>query len=492
MPDVRAACHRLQATLASAGDRYPSIPYVGLALWLAWQRLMWGTCSNVAAGSSAGFPPGLLMHVAVNGALVACVFCCAALEGRGTRLPRKSLVGWGSVAAAVGSAGALASLAWTPVVPLFVASCLLAGFGMGILLVHAMALFGRVSPGRLLLLTGMAWGVAAAVNIIVGAFAPPVACVVFCLLPLLALACFATSPGTYTALSPAAAPAFQVPVPRPFWPFACTVFAVSLVAQSVIYFNGEHYNAFDRHAAATAVDGVIIVVALILAAYAVLCPRSHNYGALYYPTVFVVMGLLTLLFVAPARTVAPLVASRVVFQVFGLILWCLLHYVAAQSGSSPVKVYGYGYGLHMLGSIMGYGVGSLLSGAHPWSDSQMLFVYLGAAILVLALSIAIYPPRTMRDLLSSIPLDDAAESPAPQKPDAWLTACNTTAAAGGLTDREREVMLFLARGRGSAHIAQSLNVSLSTTYTHTRNIYRKLDVHSREELMALVDTHLED
>ncbi len=495
-PDALEACTRLRSALASAGERYPSIPYLGFALWLAWQRLMWGiglaSASPASSTAFLGLPPSLAMHLVVNGALVVWVFGHTALASRFGQPSGQHPIGWGALASAVGSAGSAISVALELPWWIFVASCLVAGFGMGALLMRALELFGSVAPSRLLLLTGMSWCAAAAVNLIVGTFGPIVASTVFCLLPFATAACFAAAPEpSPLAPAPAAAepPSQRVPLPRSFWAFAFTVFAVSLAAQSVIYFNGEHYSAVDRHAASVAVDGVMLLVTLGLMAYAILRPRSHNYGALYYPVVFGVMGLLTLLFVAPAHTVAPLVISRVVFQVFGLILWCLLHYVAAQSGSPAIKVYGFGYGLHMLGSIMGYGVGYLLNGTHPWADANALFWYLGAAILVLAICVAVYPPRTMHDLLASIPFDDA-QPQNPSKPDAWLAACDAVAAAGNLTDREREVMLFLARGRGSAHIAQSLTVSLSTTYTHTRNIYRKLDVHSREELMALVDTYL--
>lgn len=61
----------------------------------------------------------------------------------------------------------------------------------------------------------------------------------------------------------------------------------------------------------------------------------------------------------------------------------------------------------------------------------------------------------------------------------------------GLTDRESEVFIRLAKGRGSQSISDELVVSLYTTRAHTRNIYTKLDVHSRKELMDKATAYYE-
>ncbi len=65
--------------------------------------------------------------------------------------------------------------------------------------------------------------------------------------------------------------------------------------------------------------------------------------------------------------------------------------------------------------------------------------------------------------------------------------CAEVAAARGLSPREAEVLVFLARGFTPAYIAKSLVLSISTVCTHVRNIYRKLNVNKREELIHLID-----
>ncbi|MFD3544923.1 response regulator [Streptomyces sp. NPDC058655] len=53
-----------------------------------------------------------------------------------------------------------------------------------------------------------------------------------------------------------------------------------------------------------------------------------------------------------------------------------------------------------------------------------------------------------------------------------------------LTDREREVVLCLARGQTNAEIAGTLFVSLSTVKTHLANVQAKLDARNRVEIAA--------
>lgn len=56
----------------------------------------------------------------------------------------------------------------------------------------------------------------------------------------------------------------------------------------------------------------------------------------------------------------------------------------------------------------------------------------------------------------------------------------------GLSERERDVFALLAEGRTSARIQEELCIAAGTVNYHTRNIYSKLGVHSRQELIDLV------
>jgi DNA-binding NarL/FixJ family response regulator len=55
---------------------------------------------------------------------------------------------------------------------------------------------------------------------------------------------------------------------------------------------------------------------------------------------------------------------------------------------------------------------------------------------------------------------------------------------GLLSEREREVLEYLARGHGNQEIAEVLSISESTVKKHVNNIYFKLELSSRAELVA--------
>jgi len=53
----------------------------------------------------------------------------------------------------------------------------------------------------------------------------------------------------------------------------------------------------------------------------------------------------------------------------------------------------------------------------------------------------------------------------------------------GLTDREGEVLRFLAEGKSNEEIAETLVISPKTVSRHRENLMRKLNLHSRAELV---------
>ena len=56
----------------------------------------------------------------------------------------------------------------------------------------------------------------------------------------------------------------------------------------------------------------------------------------------------------------------------------------------------------------------------------------------------------------------------------------------GITERERELILKVMQGKSNADIARELFISLPTVKTHLHNIYKKLGVDSRYDLLARV------
>jgi DNA-binding CsgD family transcriptional regulator len=53
-----------------------------------------------------------------------------------------------------------------------------------------------------------------------------------------------------------------------------------------------------------------------------------------------------------------------------------------------------------------------------------------------------------------------------------------------LTEREKEILQLLMKGNSYKEIAGAIFISIETVNSHVKNIYRKLNVHSRSELSA--------
>ena len=69
----------------------------------------------------------------------------------------------------------------------------------------------------------------------------------------------------------------------------------------------------------------------------------------------------------------------------------------------------------------------------------------------------------------------------------WKKRCRVVGEQCDLSERQFEVLMLVAQGRNAKYIEQALSISLSTAQTHIRNIYRKTGVHSRQELLDLIE-----
>ena len=112
---------------------------------------------------------------------------------------------------------------------------------------------------------------------------------------------------------------------------------------------------------------------------------------------------------------------------------------------------------------------------------RILVVLLVVAVIVLSITPS---SRLWRVVLDGI---DAVKMNMSNGAEDYIARCTKTSEEYGLTAREAEILLLLGRGHTSAYIAKELIVAESTVRSHRKNIYRKLEVSSREELFNLLD-----
>jgi LuxR family maltose regulon positive regulatory protein len=87
-------------------------------------------------------------------------------------------------------------------------------------------------------------------------------------------------------------------------------------------------------------------------------------------------------------------------------------------------------------------------------------------------------PEYARRLLAAFPVAE------PERTDPSRTQVPESETVEPLSERELEVLQLIAEGLTNPEIASRLFLALNTVKAHTRNIYGKLNVHSRTGAVA--------
>lgn len=191
------------------------------------------------------------------------------------------------------------------------------------------------------------------------------------------------------------------------------------------------------------------------------------------------------------------------------VLFITAQDVARHSSLHPFVIFGGAWAARVLSRNLGRTVVFALS---PMTQSES--AVLGFIVFALSLSMVCLLtdnlPRTRKLFIYDDESGEAAASRTASGPAAYetksegSTAANVAVASSdeqvrewlrtkhGLTAREIDVALLIARGRSKTFIADELFISENTVRTHSKNVYTKLGIHSREELISLFEnrTHL--
>lgn len=95
-------------------------------------------------------------------------------------------------------------------------------------------------------------------------------------------------------------------------------------------------------------------------------------------------------------------------------------------------------------------------------------------------------PTSSTSGVLSAPPSGAVPVP-PSGADPIAGACAALVRRHGLSSREAEVLDLLARGNTRVSIADKLCISENTVRVHVKNIYAKLYIHSKQQLIDMVD-----
>ncbi|MDR1422808.1 MAG: helix-turn-helix transcriptional regulator [Coriobacteriales bacterium] len=182
-----------------------------------------------------------------------------------------------------------------------------------------------------------------------------------------------------------------------------------------------------------------------------------------------------------------LIAVMMGYTCFYLMVWSAVLEILCVEDTPPLRVFGVtqlsiALGL-MLGHILGFIMDSESFGIVEVTRASTACVYLLMTVTTLVLSenhIAGY-----WSLLKVMPETSVRQQD-------LSTRCKELGEEFSLTTREVEMLMLLARGRSIPYVTERLHVSESTARTHMKHIYEKLNVHTKQDLIDLVDSDLAD
>lgn len=170
------------------------------------------------------------------------------------------------------------------------------------------------------------------------------------------------------------------------------------------------------------------------------------------------------------------------YQYFYIILWAIWPVLASRANVPSGWIAAWG----MFSIQFGQLVGSVASGCLlEFFSSDFDHALLSAVFIFLILLIALFAlgkgsPNTGWGFVRPIEEVDSSSE--------FEKTCTRIARQYRLSPREIEVFFLLAKGRNRAHIKEELVISDETVKSHIKSIYRKIDVHSQQLLIDMIET----
>ena len=283
------------------------------------------------------------------------------------------------------------------------------------------------------------------------------------------------APAAPFSAAPAPAGAASGEERLPLWKFSLCLFAYALVLSLTASFVPEGQGPFEE----LQLHVIEIVLALGFLAAIYVVRRPMRFPPLLITLFAVLSGSLVLAFLgqdAPA-----LILFKIATSFLGIVIWTVAVDFCHRSGVHPALIVSLFFFMRNL-------AGALVSVVRPlgpedfWGSFGVGVVALWGLALVTLLFV------TEKDFIALKLFDGVLpQEPAGAVGVAELNArCRSIAESHGCTPREREIMALLCMGKSKAYIGEELGLTESTVKSHVRNLYAKLDIHSKNDLQRLV------
>ena len=174
-----------------------------------------------------------------------------------------------------------------------------------------------------------------------------------------------------------------------------------------------------------------------------------------------------------------------VFSVTSSLMVVSCARTARNQSLTPVLVYGTFASIVYASSLAGSVVGLFVGAGRGVGLAELSVV---ALVAVYALSVAMVAPHGRKAGSVKAASGEKLAPVVGAVGDSVTAGCAVAVERYGLSRREAEVLDLLARGRDVPYVAEELVISKNTVRTHTKSIFAKTGVHSRQELIDLVES----
>ena len=171
---------------------------------------------------------------------------------------------------------------------------------------------------------------------------------------------------------------------------------------------------------------------------------------------------------------------RISYFFFSFVLWVMAIVLCQRFGEARVRILAVIRLCGTAGALAGILLGRLtigIEGATVQSAFACMLLALGAISVALWLA---FNEHALMAVMEVVP------HPFRKR---FQDKCQAVARHFGLTEREEEIMVLFAKGRNLAFIQEELFLSRNTISTHRQHIYKKLGIHSQQELLDLVQNY---
>lgn len=199
-----------------------------------------------------------------------------------------------------------------------------------------------------------------------------------------------------------------------------------------------------------------------------------------YRTAVLALGFMFLLL--PILDLGSMPADVVALAMYAtvtLLVWIVLVRITGLYGLVALFSFGIGWGAHVAGSLGGTFGGALLGSFSELTPRVLSIVELACVCLLFLAYLFLFTDSSMTRLLG-VRASGSARRP-------FRERCERVAFEYDLTPREQEVMALVAKGRSTPRIQETLGLTAGTVNTHLAHLYRKLDVHDKQELIDLLE-----